>query len=56
MTVKEARVNIRRALAALKVRLKFPKIKLKSILESEDIKSILKEVVSQKIQKFFGGM
>lgn len=56
MTVKEARANIRRALAALKMKLKFPKIKLKDILESEDIKSIIKEVISTKIQKFFGGM
>lgn len=55
MTVKEARANIRKALALLKVRVKFPKIRLKDVLESEDIKSIVKEFISQKLQKFLGG-
>ena len=51
MTVKEARANIRKALALLRKRIRFPRIRIREILESEDIISIVKEVVSQKILK-----
>ena len=51
MTTKEARANIRKALALFKKRIRFPVIRIKDILESEDIRSVLKEFVSQKLQK-----
>jgi hypothetical protein len=55
MTEKTARANIRKALEILRKRIKFPKLRIRQILESEDIVSIIKEVVSSKIQKFLGG-
>lgn len=55
MTVKEARVNIRQALAIFRNRIKFPRIRLRQILESEDITSIIKEMAGQKIQKTLEG-
>jgi hypothetical protein len=55
MTEKTARANIRKALALFRSRIKFPKIRLRQMLASEDIISIIKEVVSSKIQKFLGG-
>lgn len=43
MTVKEARFALRASLRALRQRIKFPKIRIREILETEDLVSIVKE-------------
>ncbi len=51
MTQKEARANIRQALSIIKKRIRFPKVSLKDALESDDLRAILKELVSSRIQR-----
>ena len=55
MTTKEARASIRKALALLKKRIRFPKIRIRELLEAEDLASIVKETISQRIQKIIEG-
>jgi hypothetical protein len=51
MTEKTARANIRKALALLKSRIRFPKIRLREILEAEDIVTAIKEFSGQRVLK-----
>jgi hypothetical protein len=51
MTEKTARANIRKALALFRKRIRFPRIKLREILESEDIASAIKEFGGQRVLK-----
>lgn len=55
MTEKQARINIRKALSLFRNRIRYPKIRIKDILESEDIRAIFKEIVAQKVQKVVAG-
>lgn len=63
MTVKEARVSLRRALMGLRRRIRFPGLRLKrkrsvswkDILFSEDLVSIGKEFAQQKLQRTLEG-
>jgi len=55
MTEKVARANIRKALALFRNRIKFPRIRIKDLLESEDIRAIFKEFVSNRLQKRISG-
>jgi len=49
---KEGRANIRKALALLKQKIRFPKIRIREILEAEDLVGLVKEFAGQKLQKF----
>lgn len=55
MTEKQARLNIRKALSLFRNKIRFPKIRIKDILESEDIRQVFKEIVSQRIQRIISG-
>lgn len=52
MNAKKARAALRVALALFRKRIRFPRIRIKDVLESEDIVSIVKEFAGQKLQKF----
>jgi hypothetical protein len=51
MNEKVARANLRLALALLKSRIRFPRIRLREILMAEGLISIGKEVLGQYIQR-----
>lgn len=55
MNTKEARIALRAALSQFRGRIKFPRFRLKDILESEDIRAIIKDFVSRKIQSSLEG-
>ena len=53
MTVKEARTALRASLRALRQRIRFPKIRIREVLESEDLVSIVKEYTQNAIMSRF---
>jgi len=55
MTVKEARINLRKVLAIFRKRIRFPRIRIREILEAEDIVSILKEFGQSQLQRKLEG-
>lgn len=57
MTVKEARVALRLALRKFRARIRFPQIRtpklsVREILQSEDLKSIVKEYAQGSVQSY----
>jgi hypothetical protein len=55
VTEKTARANIRKALALFRKRIRFPRIRLRDILESEDIVTAIKEFAGNKVLKTMEG-
>jgi hypothetical protein len=51
MTAKEARINLRASMALFRQRIRFPKIRIRQLLEIEDIVSIVKEFAGQRVQR-----
>jgi hypothetical protein len=51
MTVKEARTNLRASMALFRKRIRFPRIRIREIMEAEDLASLVKEFVGSRIQK-----
>jgi hypothetical protein len=52
MTVKEARTNLRAAIAIFRKRIRFPRIRIREIMESEDLVTATKEFMFGRVQKF----